>query len=100
LKATNFAQKNAIFSILAVIYKRATSDLKERLLRVIEDPHFSRRERQLAKSSLERIVELEQEDVTDWTEKAKIALINEVHKKVVGKQAAVKIGSFLKRHIR
>jgi hypothetical protein len=76
------------------------SDLKERLLRVIEDPHFSRRERQLAKSSLERIVELEQEDVTDWTEKAKIALINEVHKKVVGKQAAVKIGSFLKRHIR
>jgi hypothetical protein len=76
------------------------SDLKERLLRVIEDPHFSRRERQLAKSSLERIVVLEQEDITDWTEKAKIALINEVHKKVVGKQAAFKIGKFLNRQIR
>jgi hypothetical protein len=75
-------------------------DLKERLLRVIEDPHFSRRERQLANSSLERIVELEQEDVTDWTEKAKTALIDEVHEEVVGKQAAAKIGSFLKRHIR
>jgi len=76
------------------------SDLKERLLRVIEDPHFSRRERLLAKSSLERIVELEQEDITDWTEKAKNALINEVHKKVIGKQATAKIGSFLKRQIR
>ena len=75
------------------------SDLKERLLRVIEDPHFSPRERQLANSSLERIVELEQEDVTDWTEKAKTALINEVHEEVVGKQAAAKIGSFLKRQI-
>jgi len=92
-------QLNVIFLIIAVIYKRAMNDLKERLLRVIEDPHFSLRERQLAKSSLDRIVELEQEDITDWTEKAKTALINEVHKKVVGKQAATKIGSFLKRHI-
>jgi hypothetical protein len=75
------------------------SEVKERLLRVIDDPHFSHRERQLAKSSFERIEELEQEDITDWTEKAKNALINEVHKKVVGKQAAVKIGSFLKRQI-
>ena len=76
------------------------SEVKERLLRVIEDPRFSPRERQLAKSSLERIEELEQEDITDWTEKAKNALIKEVHKKVIGKQAAVKIGSFLKRQIR
>jgi len=76
------------------------SDLKDRLLRVIEDPHFSRRERQLAKSSLERIEELEQEDITDWTEKAKDALINEMHKDVIGRQAAVKIGSFLKRQVR
>ena len=79
------------------------SDLKKRLLRVIEDPHFSRRERQLANSSLERIVELEQEDITDWTEKAKNAknaLTNEVHKKVIGKQATLKINSFLKRQIR
>ena len=76
------------------------SDLKERLLRVIENPHFSRRERQLAKSSLERIEELEQEDITDWTEKAKHALINEVQNKTIGKQATLKIGSFLKRHIR
>jgi hypothetical protein len=45
-------------------------------------------------------VELEQEDITDWTEKAKNALINEVHKKVIGKQATLKIGSFLKRQIR
>jgi hypothetical protein len=83
----------------AVYYKRAMNEVKERLLRVIEDPHFSHRERQLAKSSLERIEELEQDDITDWTEKAKNALINEVHKKVIGKQAAVKIGSFLKRQI-
>ncbi len=75
------------------------SDLKKRLSRVIEDPHFSNRERQLAKSSLERIEDLEQEDITDWTEQAKDALITEVQKKVIGKQAAVKIGSFLKRHI-
>jgi hypothetical protein len=76
------------------------SDLKERLLRVIEDPHLSLQERQLAKSSLERIVDLEQEDITDWTEKATNALINEVHKEVIGKQAATKIVSFLKRQIR
>ena len=76
------------------------SDLKERLLRVIEDPHLSLQERQLAYSSLERIEGLEQEDITDWTEKAANALINEVHKKVVGKQAATKIDSFLKRQIR
>jgi len=75
------------------------SDIKERLLRVINDPHFSPRERQLAESSLERIEELEQEDTTDWTEKARDALIKEVHGKVIGKQAAAKIGSFLKRHI-
>jgi hypothetical protein len=76
------------------------SDLKERLLRVIEDPHLSLQERQLAYSSLERIEGLEQEDITDWTEKATNALINEVHKKVIGNQAATKIGSFLKRQIR
>ena len=69
-------------------------------MRVIEDPHFSRRERQLANSSLERIEGLEQEDITDWTEKAKNALINEVHKKTIGNQAATKIVSFLKRQIR
>ena len=76
------------------------NDLKERLLRVIEDPDLSLKERQLAYSSLERIVDLEQEDVTDWTEKAKSALINEVQKEVIGKQAATKIDSFLKRQIK
>ena len=73
------------------------SDLKERLSRVIEDPRFSLRERQLAKTSLQRIEELEREDITDWTEKARNALIEEVHKKVIGRQAATKIVSFLKR---
>ena len=76
------------------------SDLKDRLLRVIEDPHLSLQERQLAYSSLERIEGLEQEDITDWTEKATNALINEVNKEVIGKQAATKIGSFIKRQIR
>ena len=76
------------------------SDLKERLLRVIENPDLSLKERQLAYSSLERIVDLEQEDVTGWTEKATNALINEVHKEVIGKQAATKISSFLKRQIK
>ncbi len=69
-------------------------------MRVIEDPQLSLKERQLAYSALERIVDLEQEDVTDWTEKATSALINEVHEKVIGKQAATKIDSFLKRQIR
>ena len=78
-------------------YKKAMSDLKERLSRVIEDPRFSLRERQLAKTSLQRIEELEREDITDWTEKARNALIEEVHKKVIGRQAATKIVSFLKR---
>ena len=56
--------------------------------------------RQLAYSSLERIEGLEQENITDWTEKATNALISEVHKEVIDKQAATKIGSFLKRQIR
>jgi hypothetical protein len=91
---------NAIVLIPVFFYKRAMSDLKDRLLRVIEDPHLSLQERQLAYSSLERIEGLEQEDITDWTEKATNALINEVNKEVIGKQAATKIGSFIKRQIR
>ena len=73
-------------------------DVKYRLRRVIEDPHFSRRERQLAKSSLERIEDLEGREIHHWTEEARLALIREVRKQVLDKQAAVKIDSFLKRH--
>lgn len=73
-------------------------DVKFRLRRVIEDPHFSRRERQLAKSSLERIEDLEVREIHHWTEEARLALLREVRNQVLDKQAAVKIDSFLKRH--
>jgi len=73
-------------------------DMKIRLRRVIEDPHFGRRERQLAKSSLDRIEELEGREIYHWTEVARMALLREVKNQVLGKQAAVKIDSFLKRH--
>ena len=72
--------------------------MKLRLRRVVEDPHFGRRERQLAKSSLERIEELERRDIYHWTEVARMALLREVKNQLLGKQAAVKIDSFLKRH--
>ena len=72
--------------------------MKLRLRRVIEDPHFGRRERQLAKTSLDRIEELEHRDIYHWTEVARMALLREVKNQVLGKQAAVKIDSFLKRH--
>jgi len=73
-------------------------DVKFRLRRVIEDPHFSRRERQLAKSSLDRIEDLEGQKIHHWTEEARLALLREVRNQVLDKQAAVKIDSFLKRH--
>ena len=73
-------------------------DVKRSLKRVIEDPHFSRRERHLAKSSLVLIEELENREVYHWTEMARFALLTEVRKKVIGSQAATKIDSFLKRH--
>ena len=72
--------------------------MKLRLRRVIEDPHFGRRERQLAKTSLDRIEELEHRDIYHWTAVARMALLREVKNQVLGKQAAVKIDSFLKRH--
>ena len=73
-------------------------DVKHSLLRVINDPHFSRRERDLAKSSLSLIEELENGNAYHWTEMARIALLREVQGRVLGKQAATKIDSFLKRH--
>jgi hypothetical protein len=87
-------------------------DVKHSLLRVINDPHFSRRERGLAKSSLSlieelengsasslsRIEELENGSAYHWTEMARIALLREVQGRVIGQQAATKIDSFLKRH--
>ena len=73
-------------------------DVRHRLLRVVQDPHFSRRERDLAQSSLERISELENRDVYHWTEMARTALLTEIQNQIVGKQSAIKIDSFLKRH--
>lgn len=73
-------------------------DLKDRLLRVIQDPHFGRRERDLAKASLECIEELKSSDGYHWTEMARMALLSELQNGVVGRQAATKIDSFLKRH--
>jgi len=73
-------------------------DVKRSLTRIIEDPHFSRRERNLAKASLQLIEELENREVYHWTEMARFALLTEVRNKVIGTQAATKIDSFLKRH--
>lgn len=73
-------------------------DVKLRLRRVIDDPHFGRRERNLAKASLDRIEELEGKEIYHWTEMARMALLREIRNQVLGKQAAVKIDSFLKRH--
>jgi len=73
-------------------------DVKLRLRRVIDDPHFGRRERNLAKASLDRIEELEGREIYHWTEVARMALLREIQSNVLGKQAAVKIDSFLKRH--
>lgn len=73
-------------------------DVKLRLLRVIQDPRFSRRERDLAKSALERIEELENRQIYHWTEMARFALLTEAKNQIIGKQAATKIDSFLKRH--
>ena len=73
-------------------------DVKLRLRRIIDDPHFGRRERHLAKSSLERIEELESRETYHWAEMARMALLKEIRQKVLSKDAAVTIDSFLKRH--
>ena len=73
-------------------------DVKQSLKRVIEDPRFSRRERSLAKYALGRIEELEKQGEYHWTEMARMALLTELKEGVIGKQAATKIDSFLKRH--
>ena len=73
-------------------------DVKLRLLRVTKDPRFDRRERELANAALERIEELENRQIYHWTEMARIALLTEAKNRVLGKQAATKIDSFLKRH--
>ena len=73
-------------------------DIKLRLLRVTQDPGFERRERDLANSALERIEELENRQIYHWTEMARFALLTEANNGVVGRQAATKIDSFLKRH--
>jgi hypothetical protein len=73
-------------------------DVKLRLRRIIDDPHFGRRERHLAKSSLERIEELESREIYHWAEMARTALLREIRHKVLNKEAAVKIDGFLKRH--
>ena len=73
-------------------------DVKLRLLRVIRNPHLDRSERDLASSALERIEELENRQIYHWTEMARFALLTEATNKVIGKQAATKMDSFLKRH--
>jgi len=73
-------------------------DLKQKLLRIVQEPRFSRRQRDIAKSSLQRIEELESEKDYHWTEHARMALLTEVRAEVIGRQAATKIDSFLKRH--
>ena len=72
--------------------------IKHSLLRSIQDPHVSHRERQLASLMLEYIKELEGRETYHWTEMARMALLEEIQNKAIGSQAATKIDSFLKRH--
>ena len=73
-------------------------DVKKTLQMIISDPRFSRRERHVAKSSLDRIEELENGEGYHWTEQARMALLQEMNEQVIGKQAATKMNSFLQRH--
>jgi len=75
-----------------------TRDVKKSLQMIIGDPRFSRRERHVAKLSLDRIEELENREVYHWTEQARMALLQEMNEKLIGKQAATKMNSFLQRH--
>lgn len=72
-------------------------DIKDRLSRVIGDPHFSNRERELAKASLQRINELESQIKSHWTQMARTALLTEQKNDLLEKQASVEIDNFLKR---
>ncbi|MDH3219519.1 MAG: hypothetical protein OEO19_08300 [Gammaproteobacteria bacterium] len=72
-------------------------DVKDRLSKVIGDPHFSNRERQLARASLQRINELESQIKSHWTQMARTALLTEQKNDLIDKQAGVEIDNFLKR---
>jgi hypothetical protein len=78
-------------------------DVKQQLLKVKQDPGFSHGEKSLAETLLDRIEDLENQDIDHyemhhWTEMARFALLIEIQNQVIGKQAAAKIYSFLKRH--
>jgi hypothetical protein len=73
-------------------------DEKQQLLKVKQDPGFSQGEKSLAESLLDRIEDKENLKPQHWTEIARFALIVEIQNQVIGKQAAAKIYSFLKRH--
>jgi len=73
-------------------------DVKQQLIKVKQDPGLSHGEKSLAESLLDRIEDLENGETRHWTEVARFALIVEIQNQVVGKQAAAKIFSFLKRH--
>ena len=77
---------------------RVLPDIKERLQKVIDDPHFGNRERLLAKSSLQRICEHENQINSHWTQMADSALLAETRNEVITSQIARDIGDFLKRH--
>jgi hypothetical protein len=73
-------------------------DIKTRLIKVIDDPHFGNREKLMAKSSLRRIRELEREMTTRWTSAANKALLADTKKKLIDDRVASEIAEFLKRH--
>lgn len=73
-------------------------DEKQELMKVRQDPNFSHGEKSLAESLLDRIDGRENRKSQHWTEMARFALIVEIQNQVIGKQAAAKIYSFLKRH--
>jgi len=73
-------------------------DVKQQLLKVKQDPGLSHGEKSLAESLLDRIENLDKGEAHHWTEMARFALIIEIQNQVIGKQAANKIYSFLKRH--
>ncbi|MCP4432519.1 MAG: hypothetical protein GY806_16210 [Gammaproteobacteria bacterium] len=73
-------------------------DIKERLLRVINDPHFSNRERSLAKSAIQRILELERKIYNEWPDQAQIALLSESQCNLGDKQPVLRDDRLSKKY--
>ena len=72
-------------------------DIKQRLMRVVSDRHFSNRERNLAKAAMQRILELEGKIDYEWSDQAQIVHLSESQCKLRDKQPALRVDRLSKR---